>query len=124
MYTRIPAGVPATDPFCGTFMAAFGPHGVELLQVGRTKAANGHEVVTARKLTGEPPAVLPLEVLFLYIFQSIAALNHTNAQPTVNDPEHVMLMGLPLRLWFGVSMKKCRAAPRFLPSRVDSWTAN
>jgi len=51
-YRRIPSGLTRTDPFSGTYLAAFGPHGIEMLLLSRSRAKNGHEIVTARKLTG------------------------------------------------------------------------
>lgn len=51
-YRRIPTGLPHTDPFSGTYLASFGPHGVEMLLLTRKMDKGGHEIVTARKLTG------------------------------------------------------------------------
>ena len=53
-YRRIPTGLPHTDPFSGTYLAGFGPHGIEILLLTR-KIDKGHEIVTARKLTGWHP---------------------------------------------------------------------
>lgn len=55
-YRRIPTGLPYTDPFSGTYLAAFGPHGVEMLLLTRAVGKGGHEIVTARKLTGAEAA--------------------------------------------------------------------
>lgn len=57
-YRRIPTGLPHTDPFSGTYLAGFGPHGIEILLLTR-KIDKGHEIVTARKLTGRRPSPAP-----------------------------------------------------------------
>ncbi|GLI68805.1 hypothetical protein VaNZ11_013307 [Volvox africanus] len=52
-YTRIPTDLPRSDPFCGLYLGAFGPHGPELIQLNRTMQ-DGEEVVCATKVTGDP----------------------------------------------------------------------
>ncbi|KAK9809054.1 hypothetical protein WJX72_008588 [[Myrmecia] bisecta] len=51
-YTRIPTNFTKTDPFDGLYLGAFGPHGPELLQIGRQKM-EGEEWVVATKVTGD-----------------------------------------------------------------------
>ncbi|KXZ56396.1 hypothetical protein GPECTOR_1g351 [Gonium pectorale] len=52
-YSRIPTDLPRTDPFCGLYLGAFGPHGPELIQLNRGMQ-DGEEVVCATKVTGDP----------------------------------------------------------------------
>ncbi|EFJ44752.1 hypothetical protein VOLCADRAFT_106212 [Volvox carteri f. nagariensis] len=52
-YARIPTDLPRSDPFCGLYLGAFGPHGPELIQLSRTMQ-DGEEVVCATKVTGDP----------------------------------------------------------------------
>lgn len=53
-YTRIPAPQCSTDPFSGTFLAQFGPHGIECLSLSRVRDKDGVEKVVGRKITGDP----------------------------------------------------------------------
>lgn len=52
-YGRIPTDLPRSDPFCGLYLGAFGPHGPELIQLSRG-LQDGEEVVSAVKVTGDP----------------------------------------------------------------------
>ncbi|GFR41394.1 hypothetical protein Agub_g2035 [Astrephomene gubernaculifera] len=52
-YTRIPTDLPRSDPFCGLYLGAFGPHGPELLQLSRV-VQDGEEEVVGTKVTGDP----------------------------------------------------------------------
>lgn len=52
LYKRIPADKVRTDPLSGLYLGSFGPHGPELLQLGR-KMIDGEEFVEALKLTGD-----------------------------------------------------------------------
>ncbi|GLC35951.1 hypothetical protein PLESTB_000522600 [Pleodorina starrii] len=52
-YSRIPTDLPRSDPFCGLYLGAFGPHGPELIQLSRA-VQDGEEVVLATKVTGDP----------------------------------------------------------------------
>lgn len=65
MYTRLPVGLPRTDPFHGLYLGAFGPHGPELLYLNRDQDEDGSECVVATKLTGKisciPLPVVPLQ---------------------------------------------------------------
>lgn len=52
-YSRIPS-LETEDDLEGVFLAFFGKHGSEILQLQRSTSAQGQEWLTAHKLTGVP----------------------------------------------------------------------
>lgn len=52
-FSRIKMDYAKTDPLCGLYLGAFGPHGPELLQLRRIECEDGEECVEGIKLTGD-----------------------------------------------------------------------
>jgi len=52
-FSRIPTDHAKTDPFCGLYLGAFGPHGPELLLLRRSLWDDGEECIQGIKLTGD-----------------------------------------------------------------------
>lgn len=52
-FSRIPTDFAKTDPLCGLYLGAFGPHGPELLLLRRIPGHNGEECIQGVKVTGD-----------------------------------------------------------------------